>query len=189
MKEDKEKSYWATRTAIGGLFRAVTLSTDPAHTLSFSSSLISTSRAALIQRLEDKVPDVEQIPGIINTILKIATRDFDLQPDDIKTIDDQIDKVFKTESMARYGLELYRDALFTEDLHARWKYANKIYIQSPASWAISNDTLADVHKQLLEIIVRHDLMQLPKYEQFSLDERGETYSQLAALIRDKQSAE
>jgi hypothetical protein len=186
MPEKKEKSYWATRTAIGSLFKAVTLSTDPAHTLGFSCSLINTSRAALIQRLEDKVPDATALPGILNTLLKhIANQWYNqgVLKESIATLDERIDTMFKSESLAKYGLEIYRDSQFCDDLIQRWKVANQIYIRDKNAWAISNDQLADVHKQLVEIIVRHDLMQFPKGEGFNLDERGSMMSQIASAMQ------
>lgn len=174
-----EKLNYATRQALGNLFRAVTLSTDPAHTLAFSSSLITTTRAALIQKLEERIPDSEMLPGIFNGILKaivvgISDSNVPGTAAEIKTLDDRINQIFKSESMARYGLEIFRDALITEGLHREWKRANKIYIQSPAAWAMSNAILSDIHFHEHEILVRHDLMQFPKGEMFNLDETDST---------------
>lgn len=174
---------YATRQALGSLYRAETLSTDPAHTLAFSGKLITTTRAALITKLEDKVPDSEKLPGIFNGILKTIVRGYDDQDPLIKSIDERIDQVFRNESMAKYGLEIFRDALITESLIPRWKLANNIYIRSPASWALSNDHLVDIGVQLHEILVRHDLMQFPKGEMFSLDESDTTAATLSRVAK------
>ena len=186
-KDKPERSYWVSRQAIGSLFKAVTLSTDPAHTLGFSSSLIGSARAALIQKLEDKIPDNEQLPIIFDGLLKAIIRGYGATEDEIQTIDQRIDAIFKSDAQARYGLEIFRDAIITENLHQRWKEANRIYIQSPAAWAISNDILSDVHLQLNEILFRHDLMQFPKGEVFNLDEQGSTYATLAKAMEKIQS--
>jgi hypothetical protein len=95
---------------------------------------------------------------------------------ELKTIDDRIDQVFgNSTSMARYGLAIYRDILYCDQLNERWKGANNTYIQSPSAWALSNAQLADINRQLMEIIVRHDLMVFPKGEVFNMDDIGSKF--------------
>ena len=189
-KPDKksEKNTRATKQATGSLFRAVSLSTDPGQLLMFSSSLISTTRAGLIQKLEDRVPDYDILPSIFNAILFTMVTELEkkgtLSPDGARVLDEQFDKVFKSESMARYGLELYRDIRFCDSARLRWKSANDTYISDPAAWAISNNILSEIHSQMFEIIVRHDLMQFPRGELFSIDEQGINISRIAKAVQD-----
>lgn len=183
----QEKNYWAIKSAIGSLFKAVTLSTDPAQTLSFSSSLINTSRAYLIQKLEERVPDSVMIPSLMNTILHITLNNWkgnSIDPAAFKTLDDRIDQIFKDTSMARYGMAAYRDILFCDSLQPRWKTANNTYIQTHSSWIQSNAQLAEINQQLMEIIVRHDMMTFPKGDVFNMDDAGSSYSRIM-----KQAAE
>jgi len=188
----QEKTNFATRNAIGKLFVATTMSTDPAHTLGFTSSLIATVRAALIQKLEENIKGYESIPGLLNTILKFIVYQWTEQglP---KEYQDEIDKriggTFQTDSMMKYGLEIYRDILFCDDLAKRWEEANKIYIRAPSAWAVSNERMAPLHRQLLEIIVRHDLMMFPKEASFSIDEGGMDFGLIQKAINGKVRSE
>jgi hypothetical protein len=185
MPPKPEKNYWAIKSAVGSLFKAVTLSTDPAQTLSFASSLINTTRAFLIQKLEEKVPDSVAIPYALNTILKVMIENYEngtITPEGIKIMDQRIDAIWKDTAMARYGLQIYRDILFCDALHARWKDANAIYVQSNAAWALSNSQLSDINKQLMEIIVRHDLMTFPKGEVFNMDEIGSSMGKIMKRV-------
>lgn len=188
---DKEKSYFATRAAIGKLFVACAMDTDPAHILSFTSALIQITRAALIQRLEDKIPDHNMIPGVFNSILYALISkwqtEYGLEDSSVKELDKRVQSVFKTESMTLYGASLYRDAIFCEDLHLRWKEANQIYIANRDAWSISNSMISDIHKQLFEIITRHDLMQFPKGEPFNLDS-GMGMSDIASVAQRMNNA-
>jgi hypothetical protein len=187
-----EKNYWAIKSAVGSLFKAVTLSTDPAQTLSFASSLINTTRAFLIQKLEEKVPDSAAIPYALNTILKTMVVNWDngtVSPEGIKIMDERIDAIWKDTAMARYGLQIYRDILFCDSLHVRWKDANAIYVQSNSAWAISNSQLADINKQLMEIIVRHDLMTFPKGEVFNMDEIGSSMGRIMKRVGNEPTQE
>lgn len=191
MAAKQEKNYWPIKTAVGSLFKAVTLSTDPAQTLSFSSGLINTSRAFLIQKLEERVPDSAMIPSVINTILHTTLNNWDgtkIEKKAFETIDQRIDKVFKDSAIARYGLQIYRDTLFCDDLQRRWKSANLTYIQSPSAWAVSNDQLADINKQLMEIIVRHDMMTFPKGDVFDVDQIGSHMGKIMKRIADEDGA-
>jgi hypothetical protein len=182
--EKKEKTYWATRQAIGGLYKAASSSTDPAHTLEFFCSLINATRAALIRKLEDKVPNSDLLPGIFNTLLKIiATKwnhDGIIPGEYLDELNQRIDTVFKEESMARYGLEIYRDILFCDDLLMRWGQANDIYISNKNAWSMSNKLIAPIQMQLFEIIDRHDLKEFPKGESFNIDS-----SDMAAMAISK----
>jgi len=174
-QQKPEKNYWAIKSAVGSLFKAVTLSTDPAQTLSFSSSLINSTRAFLIQKLEERVPDGDKIPAVMNTVLKITFEHWDgadLTPRGIAEMDKALDTVFKSSSMAVYGLQIYRDILFCDALNQRWFEANNVYVQTHQSWIISNAILSTINRQLLEIIVRHDLMTFPKGEVFNMDDIG-----------------
>lgn len=181
------KSTYASKTAIGQLFKAVTLSTDPAHTLGFTVSLVNTTRAALVAKLEQQVPDISIIPTLFNTITKSFVYNWNV---DNKVMDDEsmaiigkrIDEVFRSEAMIRYDLSTYRDILFCDDLHNRWKCANETYLLNPMAWSHSNEQLADINKQLMEIITRHDLMEFPKGESFNLDDHGTDAGKIAMLL-------
>jgi hypothetical protein len=135
--------------------------------------LISATRAALIRKLEDRVPNSDILPGIFNTLLKIiATKwnhDGIIPGEYLDELNQRIDTVFKDESMARYGLEIYRDILFCDDLLVRWDQANNIYIQNKNAWSMSNKLLAPIQMQLFEIIDRHDLKEFPKGELYNVD--------------------
>jgi hypothetical protein len=184
----QEKTNFATRNAIGKLFVATTMSTDPAQTLGFTSSLIATVRAALIQKLEENIKGYEDIPGLLNTILKFIVYQWTEQglPKEYQDeIDKRIGEIFQTDSMTKWGLEVYRDIIFCDDLTMRWKKANLIYIQAPAAWAVSNDIIADIHRQLMEIIVRHDLMMFPKDASFNIDEGGMDYGAIHKAIEQQ----
>jgi len=181
-----DKAHYASKTAIGGLFRALILDTDPAHTLAFTSALINSSRAALIQKLEDKVENFMMIPTIMSTILKIiSTRwnPYGLSKESIVEINSRIDRVFKGESMMQYGIELYRDVLFCDDLLNRWNEANEIYLHDKDAWAMSNARLTLIHKVLFEIIFRHELMQLPKDMNFNIDQGASALGELARVAQ------
>jgi hypothetical protein len=182
-----EKNYWAIKSAVGSLFKAVTLSTDPAQTLSFSSSLINTTRSFLIQKLEERVPDSDQIPFVINAILKTTVEHWDgrtLTNEGVMEMDRAIDTIFKSTSMARYGLQIYRDILYCDNLNVRWAEANNVYVQTHQSWIISNAMLAKINQQLLEIIVRHDLMTFPKGEVFNMDDIGSNMGRLMKRMNE-----
>jgi hypothetical protein len=90
--------------------------------------------------------------------------------------------MFKSESWLRFNLETYRDINFCDDLHRRWKDANMIYQQDKNAWSISNDHLADINKQLMEIITRHDLMEFPRGEGFNIDDHGTDIQVMAAMM-------
>ena len=184
--EKKEKTYWATRQAIGGLYKAASSSTDPAHTMEFICSLITATRAALIRKLEDRVPNSEMLPGIFNTLLKHIAMKWGengiINDEEFKELNNRIDQVFRDESLARYGLELYRDILFCDDLLVRWDQVNDTYIHSRNAWSVSNKLLAPIKRQLFEIIDRHDLKEFPKGEGFNIDMSDTTQAAIVKAI-------
>jgi hypothetical protein len=170
-----EKNYSAIKTAIGSLYRATNLSTDPAQTLQFNAGLINGTRSFLVQKLEARVPDSAQIPATLNAILKTIVNEWDgdhITDDGIDDMDARIDAIFKSPPMARYGLDIYRDSLYCDQLLDRWQIANHTYIQTHNSWILSNSILAPMNKQLTEIIVRHDLMSFPMADPFNMDNQG-----------------
>lgn len=188
----QEKTNYATRSAIGKLFVATTMSTDPAHTLGFTSSLIAIVRASLIQKLEEGVKGYDGLPGLFNTILRMIIfqwRQNGLPKEYQAEIDKRIGELFQTDAMAKYGLEIYRDILFCDDLTKRWHGANEVYIKSSQSWAVSNGLMAPIHKQLLEIIVRHDLMVFPAEATFSIDQGGMDYGAIQEAIKHRAQSE
>jgi len=180
------KISYASRSAIGSLFKAVTLSTDPAHTLGFTASLVNSARSSLIYKLEQHIPDDAALTQIFGAILKMtATKWVNgriIDEEAMQILDQRISKMFPSESIMRYDLETYRDVLFCDDLGSRWKDANHTYLQDSRAWAFSNEQLADINRQLMEIIIRHDLMEFPKGEGFNLDEHGTDVGAIAASI-------
>lgn len=188
IRDSKARYDYATKQATGSLFRAVTLSTDPGQKLMFSNSLISITRAALIQKMEDKIPDAAAIEQILNSLLLSIARDWTangmIDEPAMGELSKRCDLLFKSESMMRYDLELFRDIRYCDESLQHWRKANQIYISNNNAWAIANDILSEVHKVILEIIVRHNLMQFPKGEIFNIDNQGATMSRLAKIMQD-----
>jgi len=180
------KISYASRAAIGSLFKAVTLSTDPAHTLGFTASLINASRSALIYKIEQQIPDGAILPNLFSTILSFIITKWQeegtIDAESKTILDERINKLFKSESIMRYDVQTYRDIIYCDDLHSRWKDANTTYLMNPMAWSHSNEQLADINKQLMEIITRHDLMDFPKGESFNLDEQGTAVGAIASLL-------
>lgn len=180
------KHSYATRSSIGALFKAVTLSTDPGHTLGFTASLINLTRAALAYKIEQQQPDVEAVPDLFNTMLKMLASHWEdtgqIDSESRKILNKRIDTMFKNENKMRVDVEAYRDSLFCDDLHERWIGANEIYLKNPMAWSHSNELLANINKQLMEIITRHDLMEFPKGESFNLDEHGTAVGTIADML-------
>ena len=85
--------------------------------------------------------------------------------------------------MMQYGIELYRDVLFCDDLLNRWNEANEIYLHDKDAWAMSNARLTLIHKVLFEIIFRHELMQLPKDMNFNIDQGASALGELARVAQ------
>lgn len=192
-KNKPAKSSYATRSSIGALFKAATLSTDPGHTLSFTMSLINQSRASLAGKLEQAQPDPDAISRVLNMLLHaLACRWVDngiIEEETRALVGKRIDEVFKSESKMRSDLEVYRDVGFCDDLHERWIHANEIYLMNPNAWSHSNELLSEIHKQLMEIIARHDLMEFPRGESFNLDEHGTDVGTIAAMLATRRSSE
>jgi hypothetical protein len=185
-KTKEIKISYAARAAITALFKAVTLSTDPGHTLGFTASLINASRSALIYKLEQQIPDDIALPSLFNTILKfIATtweKEGHISEESHRVLNDRLNHMFKSESMMKYDVETFRDILYTDNLHERWKDANEIYLKNPLAWSHSNELLADINKQLMEIITRHDLMDVPKADAFNIDDHGTDAGMIASML-------
>lgn len=183
-----ERTNYTSKLAIGKLYIAVTGSTDPGHYLGFFSSFISAVRGALIRKYESGIEHYEDIPTLLNTILKHIVYQWTEQglPKEYQDeIDKRIGEIFPTNAMLKYGLELHRDILFCDDLRKRWIQANGIYIASPSSWAISNAILAPALDQILEIVERHDLMMIPKEASFNIDEGGVDYAAIQKAINGR----
>jgi hypothetical protein len=180
------KHSFATRSSIGALFKAVTLSTDPGHTLGFTSSLINQTRAALVYKLEQQQPDVAEMPKLFNTILTMLAKNWQdtgcIDAESRSILDKRIDIMFKSDWKIHEDLQTYRDVTFCDDLHERWIYANEIYLKNPMAWSHSNELLANINKQLMEIITRHDLMEFPRGESFNLDDHGTGIGGIAAML-------
>ena len=185
-KPKKTSVSYASRSAIGSLFKAVTLSTDPGHTLGFTASLINASRSALIYKLEQTIPDAEALPALFNTILKFVVTGWEkegrINAESRAELNDRLNKLFKSESVMKASSTTHRDIRYCDDLHERWKNANRTYLMNPMAWSQSNEELADINKQLMEIITRHDLMEFPKGDPFNLDDHGTDVGTIAAMI-------
>jgi hypothetical protein len=189
IKAKEVKISYAARAAITSLFKAVTLSTDPGHTLGFTASLINASRSALIYKLEQQIPDDAALPFLFNTILKMVATTWEkeghISAESHSILNDRLNHLFKSDAMMRYDVETYRDIVFTDDLHQRWKDANETYLKNPIAWSHSNEQLADINKQLMEIITRHDLMDVPKGDAFNLDDHGTDAGMIAAMLANR----
>ena len=186
MTDKKDGLPSSIRYALGGLFRAATLSTDPALTLSFSTNLVSATRAALIRKLEQEIPDQDAFWGAICSIFKLTLAKENLTAEERQEIVKEVNQIFKSDSMSRYNIELFRDILYCDDLLGRWKTANETYILTKSSWAVSNSILSDINMQILEILFRHDLLKFDSPDVFNLDTRAEAFSTVrehAARIR------
>lgn len=191
--KDDEKQYYIPKKLLGELVRIMITSTDPANILGFTSAAINTTRALMIRMLEAQVPN----PDIINTTLtELLTRTIGLWNanqsitiEEAQELDKMLLTVFKSESMMKYDLEMYRDILYCEDLFTNWKVANAQYITHAVAWSESNAIIAEIHKHLYEIIFRHNLMQLPYGDSFNLDQHGTDTSQIQMLLKKMAAAE
>jgi hypothetical protein len=181
-----EKQYYVPKKLLGELVRLDITSTDPANRLEFTSATISATRALMIKMLENEIP----VPDTINTVLQqVLMRVMEawnnnqtLTPEEATEIEKMLMVVFKSEPMMKYNIQLYRDIIYCEDLFANWQVANKQYIAHTAAWSESNSILADIHKHLFEIIIRHNLMQLPYGDSFNLDNQGTDTSQIQSIL-------
>jgi hypothetical protein len=146
----------------------------------------------MIKMLENQVP----VPELINTTLQqVLVRVMEawnnnqtLAPEEAQEIEKMLLTVFKSEPMMKYDIQLYRDIMYCEDLFRNWQVANRQYISHAAAWSESNAVLADIHKHLFEIIIRHNLMQLPYGDSFNLDQHGTDTSQIQNILAKLASA-
>jgi hypothetical protein len=181
-----EKQYYIPKKLLGELVRILITSTDPANRLEFTSATISATRALMIKMLENAVP----VPDTINTTLQqVFMRAIEswnstqtITPEEAVEIENMLLSVFKSEPMMKYDIQLYRDIIYCEDLFTNWQIANKQYITHTAAWSESNAILAEIHKHLFEIIIRHNLMQLPYGDSFNLDQHGTDTSQIQSVL-------
>ena len=184
--DSDEKQYYIPKKLLGELVRILITSTDPANRLEFTSATISATRALMIKMLENQVP----VPETINTVLQqvlmrvmeIWNGNHTLSPEEATEIETMLSTVFKSEPMMKYDIQLYRDIIYCEDLFVNWQVANRQYISHSAAWSDSNAVLADIHKHLFEIIIRHNLMQLPYGDSFNLDQHGTDTSQIQGIL-------
>lgn len=181
-----EKQYYIPKKLLGELVRILITSTDPANRLEFTSATISATRALMIKMLENEIP----VPDLINTMLQqVLMRVMEawnnnqtLTPEEAEEVEKMLLSVFKSEPMMKYDVQLYRDIIYCEDLFMNWQVANKQYITHTSAWSESNAILADIHKHLFEIIIRHNLMQLPYGDSFNLDQHGTDTSQIQSIL-------
>ena len=181
MVKQREKNYSPLKYAIGGLFKAVTFSTDPAQTLGFEASLINASRAHLVQIMEDDIPRTDLLAPIFNAILKNIANDTISDRKMLIELDRKIDSLLPDESSKVRGFEIYRDIQYCDEHIRRWRVANNTYIQNKNAWAVSNDIITTVNTQLIEIIARHNLMAFPKGEFYNVDDTASAIGRVMAL--------
>lgn len=181
-----EKQYYIPKKLLGELVRILITSTDPANRLEFTSATISATRALMIKMLENDVP----VPELINTtlqqvmmrVMEAWNNNQTLSPEEAQEIEKMLMSVFKSEPMMKYNITLYRDIIYCEDLFVNWQVANRQYIKHTIAWSESNAILADIHRHLFEIIIRHNLMQLPYGDSFNLDNQGTDTSQIQSVL-------
>ena len=184
--ESDEKNYYIPKKLLGELVRILITSTDPANRLEFTSATISATRALMIKMLENDIP----VPEMINTtlqqvlmrVMEAWNNNQTLTPDEATEIEKMLMTVFKSESMMKYNVTLYRDIMYCEDLFTNWQVANRQYVTHSSAWSESNAILADIHRHLFEIIIRHNLMQLPYGDSFNLDQHGTDTSQIQNVL-------
>jgi hypothetical protein len=184
--DSDEKNYYIPKKLLGELVRILITSTDPANRLEFTSATISATRALMIKMLENDIP----VPEMINTTLQqVLMRVMEawnnhqtLSPEEATEIEKMLMSVFKSESMMKYNVTLYRDIMYCEDLFTNWQVANRQYVTHSSAWSESNAILADIHRHLFEIIIRHNLMQLPYGDSFNLDQHGTDTSQIQSVL-------
>ena len=181
-----EKQYYVPKKLLGELVRILITSTDPANILGYTSATISATRALMIRMLENQIANPELINATLQALLfrlaeswRTVNKITETEAQDIERI---LMDVFKSESIMKYDLQLYRDILYCEDLGRLWHTANEQYIRDKSSWFQSNAILADINKILFEIIIRHNLMVLPYGDGFNLDQHGTDTGQVAQLL-------
>jgi len=184
--DSDEKKFYVPKKLLGELVRILVTSTDPANVLGFTAAAINATRALMIRMLENQMPK----PDIINSTLQaLLTRTIEewnqhqtLTPEEATEIDKMLTTVFKSEAAMKYDLELYRDIIYCEDMFKNWIVANETYIKDKNAWSQSNAIIAEIHKLLFEIIIRHSLMVMPYGDSFNLDQHGTETSQIQGLL-------
>jgi len=186
MVANDDKQYYIPKKLLGELISVLAKSTDPANILGFTSIAISTTRAIMIKMIENQMENPDVIGIALQTILVRMAGDWErngqITPDEMQEIEKMLKETFKSESAIRYNLELWRDVLFCEDMYRNWKHANIIYVQRATSWAESNAILSEIHKQLFEIMIRHNLISMPMQDSFNLDERGTETGRIEQML-------
>jgi hypothetical protein len=181
-----EKQYYIPKKLLGELVRLVITSTDPANRLEFTSATISATRALMIKMLENEIPVPETINTTLQQVLMRTIESWNekqtITPEEAAELERMLYTVFKSEPMMKYNIQLYRDIIYCEDLFNNWQVANKQYITHTAAWSESNAILSEIHKHLFEIIIRHNLMQLPYGDSFNLDQHGTDTSQIQSVL-------
>jgi hypothetical protein len=185
--DSDEKKFYVPKKLLGELVRILVTSTDPANILGFTAATINSTRALMIRMLENQMPK----PEIINTTLRaLLTRVIEewnnnqtLTPEEATEIDRMLTTVFKSEAAMKYDLELYRDIIYCEDMFRNWIVANETYIADKNAWSKSNAIVADIHKLLFEIIIRHNLMVMPYGDSFNLDQHGTDTTQIQSILQ------
>ena len=149
---DRVESYYVPKKLIGELTRVLITSTDPAHILEFTPSLISSCRALMMSMLEDNQPAPTLIAGALESILEqmilIWNERETFTVEELAEFNKMLTDVFKSEGNARWGLALYRDILLCDSMFDNWESANREYIKDHNSWNTSNAILVQIHKVL-----------------------------------------
>jgi hypothetical protein len=184
--DSDEKKFYVPKKLLGELVRILVTSTDPANVLGFTAATINATRALMIRMLENQIPKPEIINTTLQALLLRVIEDWNqhqtLTKEEAIEIDKMLTTIFKSEAAMKYNLELYRDIIYCEDMFNNWQVANDTYIKDKHAWSKSNAVLADIHKLLFEIIVRHNLMVMPYGDSFNLDQHGTDTSQIQAVL-------
>ena len=184
--DSDEKKFYVPKKLLGELVKILVTSTDPANVLGFTSATINATRALMIRMLENQIPKPEIINTTLQSLLTRVLEDWNqhqtLTPEEATEIDKMLTTVFKSEPAMKYNLELYRDIIYCEDMFKNWLIANETYIKDKNAWSQSNAIIAEIHKLLFEIIIRHNLMVMPYGDSFNLDQHGTDTSQIQGLL-------
>jgi hypothetical protein len=183
---DRTDNYYVPKKLIGELTRVLITSTDPAHILEFTPSLISACRALMMSMLEDNQPAPSLIASALESILAQMIVTYNLKDgftqEEKDTFNKMLTDIFKSDGNARWGLALYRDILLCEGMYSNWEDANSEYIKDHKSWTTSNAVLVQINKVLFEIMIRHKLIQMPYDSGFNLDKHGTTTESVQQLL-------
>ena len=194
---DTRENYYVPKKLIGELTRVLITSTDPAHILEFTPSLISSCRALMMSMLEDNTPAPTLIANALESSLErmiiIWDANAHFTEEELVELNTMLTSVFKSEGAARWSLALYRDVMLCDDLYDQWESANREYIESHTNWTRSNAILVQIHKVLFEMMFRHKLVQMPYENSFNLDAHGTTteavQKMLDSVARDRDKVE